>query len=68
MPVVDLNGDGRPDVLVADGFAGLRLYRNTTPIGAAKDSVPKFEDITEKAGLAQAGAEREDGDLAAAPA
>lgn len=54
--VIDYDGDGRPDILLADGFAGLRLYRNVTPAAAAKDSVPKFEDVTNQAGLAQASA------------
>jgi hypothetical protein len=33
---IDYDGDGRPDLLLGNGFHGLRLYRNKGPIETAK--------------------------------
>ena len=37
---LDYDGDGRPDILLADRFRGLRLYRNTGAPGAAATTAP----------------------------
>jgi outer membrane protein assembly factor BamB len=41
---LDYNGDGRPDLLIADGFRGLRLYKNLGPSNAP----PPQKSITGK--------------------
>ena len=48
---LDADGDGRPDLLVSNGFHGLRLYRNRGPQGAAQF----FEDVSWKWGLGPEG-------------
>lgn len=56
---VDYDGDGHLDILLANGFMGLRLYRNrgiaisTAPNAANKE--PLFEDVSEKVGLGKWG-------------
>src|SRR5262249_30627421 len=40
----DFDGDGKPDILLANGFHGLRVYKNIRPEAAAKPIVPKFGD------------------------
>ncbi|MFB3891471.1 MAG: FG-GAP repeat domain-containing protein [Phycisphaerae bacterium] len=55
------NGDGKLDVLLADGFRGLRLYRNLggPPLPGTKafsyGSGPWFEDVSDKVGLGERG-------------
>jgi len=39
---IDADGDKRPDILLANGFMGLRLYRNLGPDGAASSKTPKI--------------------------
>ncbi|MEX2214749.1 MAG: VCBS repeat-containing protein [Phycisphaeraceae bacterium] len=39
---IDADKDGRPDILLANGFLGLRLYRNIGPDAPAKPSAPKI--------------------------
>ena len=39
---LDYDGDKRPDILIANGFLGLRLYRN---LGEPKDG-KQFEDVS----------------------
>ncbi len=51
-----------PDILLADGFRGLRLYRNRTAVpsaaaaGAVTNVLPLFEDVSEAVGLGVEGA------------
>jgi hypothetical protein len=55
--VMDYDGDGKPDLLLANGFLGLRLYRNLgkveakAPVANAPGSPRLFEDISTKVGL-----------------
>jgi hypothetical protein len=52
--------DARPDILAADGFRGLRFYRNQsvkTPSGSASTNAARaFADVSEDVGLGQNGA------------
>jgi hypothetical protein len=55
---IDYNGDKRPDVLLADGFQGLRLYKNVIPKGqtATKPAkLPLFKDVSDSVGLGVGG-------------
>lgn len=52
----------RPNILLADGFRGLRLYRNQTPAQADATSgvrtnsiLPVFEDVSDAVGLGMGG-------------
>ncbi|MEI6210461.1 MAG: VCBS repeat-containing protein [bacterium] len=55
--------NARPNILLADGFRGLRMLRNTTPpqassapAGAKTNSTPlTFEDVSDAVGLGMAG-------------
>ncbi|HJZ54415.1 MAG TPA: VCBS repeat-containing protein, partial [Gemmataceae bacterium] len=40
----DFDGDGKPDILLANGFHGLRLYRNGRTDSEPKYITPKFGD------------------------
>jgi hypothetical protein len=53
--VLDYDGDGRDDLLIADGFSGLRLYHNISPKDAPKEAAPKFEDVSDKLNLGNTG-------------
>ena len=44
----DVDGDGRPDLLVTHAFQGLRLLLNR---GTGQDGLPRFEDVTATSGL-----------------
>lgn len=50
---IDYDGDKLPDILVANGFLGLSLYRNRGPAGAEAGAKGPalFEDISEQVGL-----------------
>jgi hypothetical protein len=66
---IDQDNDGKPDILLANGYLGLRLYRNlglpatpppaATPAGAKPQPQaavnPTFEDISDKVGLGRNG-------------
>ncbi len=41
----DFTGDGKPDIVLANGFHGLRIYKNIRP-ETAKVVVPKFGEWT----------------------
>jgi hypothetical protein len=47
---IDYDRDGRPDILLADRFAGLILWRNVTGPGTAP-SAKAFVDVTREVGL-----------------
>jgi FG-GAP-like repeat len=50
---IDQDGDGKHDILLANGYLGLRLYRN---LGTAKTPAKvAFEDLSEKVGLGRSG-------------
>jgi hypothetical protein len=60
---IDQDGNGKLDVLLADGYLGMRLYRNTgkvaTNAGAKPQAVAEgagaFEDVSDKVGLGKNG-------------
>jgi hypothetical protein len=49
---IDQDGDGKLDILLANGYLGLRLYRNT---GAGPTAKGAFEDVSDKVGLGKNG-------------
>jgi hypothetical protein len=56
----DFDGDGRADLLLADRFRGLRLYRNRSErsvgaTNAAAAGQPLFDDVSESVGLGAGG-------------
>ena len=57
---IDFDGDGHEDILLANGFMGLRLYRNrAVAISSAPDAAntqPLFEEVSDKLGLGTWGA------------
>jgi hypothetical protein len=55
---IDVNADGRPDILVTNGQYGIRLYENTGGRPA------RFRDVSDRAGLGAKGLGRGNGDFA----
>lgn len=52
---IDADADGKLDILAANGFLGLRLYRNKGTPAQPAAKTPLFEDSSDKAGLGLSG-------------
>jgi hypothetical protein len=48
---INYDGDAHPDILLANGFLGLRLYRNLGAVQGEGAAQRQFVDLSEQAGL-----------------